>query len=287
MQEKSSGFKVANIKNMFPRFLGRIIVVAWVLFTVIVIGWIFVASLSTTKEIFTNKLLHSGLQFKNYIKTFQLYNVGRYFLNSAIYTVTACLGVIFVAAPASYIMAKYVFKGKNIVRLAYASAMGIPGAMIMVPMFMLVGKLHMTESILTLILIYIFTSVPFTIFYLTGFFTTIPNEIQQAALIDGCSHIKAFWKVIFPLAQPGIVTVTMFNFIGIWNEYLWALIFASKAEKRTLAIGLQSIVQSMSVTGDYASLFAGVIIVFLPTFILFIILSNKIMTGITGGSVKG
>lgn len=275
------------IRRFFRHFIGKSLIVAWVAFTVVVVGWIVLASLSTTREIFTNTLLASGLHFENYIRTFETYNIGRYFINSAIYTVSACFGVIFVAAPAAYIMAKYVFKGKRLIGIAYASAMGIPGAMVMVPLFMLMGKLQLTDKIITLIIIYIFGAVPFTMFYLTGFFTTVPDEIQQAALIDGCSHIQAFWKVIFPLAQPGIITVTMFNFIGIWNEYLWALIFANKAQKRTLALGLQSLVQSMSITGDYAALFAGVILVFLPTFILFIILSNKIMTGITGGSVKG
>lgn len=275
------------IRRFFRHFIGKSLIVAWVAFTVVVVGWIVLASLSTTREIFTNTLLASGLHFENYIRTFETYNIGRYFINSAIYTVSACFGVIFVAAPAAYIMAKYVFKGKRLIGIAYASAMGIPGAMVMVPLFMLMGKLQLTDKIITLIIIYIFGAVPFTMFYLTGFFTTVPDEIQQAALIDGCSHIQAFWKVIFPLAQPGIITVTMFNFIGIWNEYLWALIFANKAQKRTLALGLQSLVQSMSITGDYAALFAGVILVFLPTFILFVILSNKIMTGITGGSVKG
>lgn len=92
---------------------------------------------------------------------------------------------------------------------------------------------------------------------------------------------------MFPLAQPGIVTLTIFNFITIWNEYFMALIFANKTELRTVSTGLQAIVQSMKYSGDWAGLFAGVIIVFLPTFLLYIFLSNKIIAGVTGGAVKG
>ena len=128
---------------------------------------------------------------------------------------------------------------------------------------------------------------PFTFFYLLGFFSTVPNEIQEAALIDGCSHAKAFWKVILPLGKPGIVSVTIFNFVGLWNEYTWALIFANNSRRRTLALGLQAIVDGMRYSGDWGALFAAVVLVFLPTFLMFIFLSEKIMGGITAGAVKG
>jgi len=165
--------------------------------------------------------------------------------------------------------------------------MGIPGVMLMIPIYMIIGKLNLTKNIWVLMLIYICISIPFTVFFLSSFFSTIPKEIQESALVEGCSHVKAFWKVIFPLAQPGLITVTIFNFIGLWNEYMWALIFANSSQKRTLALGLQAIVESMRYSGDWSGLFAAVVIVFVPTFILFIFLSNKIMGGITSGAVKG
>ncbi|MDF2845334.1 MAG: sugar transporter permease [Herbinix sp.] len=98
--------------------------------------------------------------------------------------------------------------------------------------------------------------------------------------------MKAFWKVVFPLAQPGIITVTIFNFISLWNEYMWALIFASTDDRKTLSLGLQAIVEGMRSTGDWSALFAAIMIIVLPTFVLYILLSEKIMSGITGGAVK-
>ncbi|MEG0996793.1 MAG: ABC transporter permease subunit, partial [Clostridia bacterium] len=110
---------------------------------------------------------------------------------------------------------------------------------------------------------------------------------EEAASIDGCSPIKTFWKIMLPLAQPGIVTVSIFNFINVWNEYFISLIFASGDQQRPVAVGLYSMIQSMKYTGDWAGMFASVIIVFLPTFLIFIFLSERIIQGVTGGGVKG
>lgn len=270
-----------------PNIFGILLMVLWCLLTISAISWIFIASLSTTSEIFDNKLLSSGLHFENYQLILEKHNILRYFGNSLLYTCTSCAAVIFIAAPASYAIATYEFKGRRIIQTAYASAMGIPGVMLMVPVYMLVGQLKLTKNLLVLIVIYIFMMIPFTMFFLISFFSTIPKDIQESALVEGCSHGKAFWKVIFPLAQPGIVTVTIFNFIGTWNEYTWALIFANSSKRRTLALGLQAIVDGMRYSGNWAALFAAVILVFLPTIVMFVILSEKIMGGVTSGAVKG
>jgi N-acetylglucosamine transport system permease protein len=166
--------------------------------------------------------------------------------------------------------------------------MGIPGVMLMVPLYMMSVKLHLgRDNPLVLILIYVFTGIPFTMFYLTGFFSSLPKELNESGMVDGCTHISAFWRIMFPLASPGVVSVTIFNFIGYWNEYMWALIFVNTTKRRTLALGLQAIVESMRYKGDWASLFAAIVIIFVPTFILFILLSEKIISGITAGAVKG
>lgn len=281
---KSFKKKFRNLKLL--HCIGRIIIVFWVLFTFVAVGWVVGASLSTTKEIFSDSVLKSGLHFENYARVFKTYNVFKYFFNSLFYTALGCAGVVLLMAPASYVMANYSFPGKNLLRGAYVSTMGIPGIMLMIPLFMIVSRLHLNNSPAALILIYIFICAPFTLFYLFGFFSSLPKSVQEAALLEGCSHMKAFWKVVFPLAQPGIITVTIFNFISLWNEYMWALIFASTDDRKTLSLGLQAIVEGMRSTGDWSALFAAIMIIVLPTFVLYILLSEKIMSGITGGAVK-
>lgn len=259
----------------------------WLLFSIVLFGYAILASLSTTREIFTNKLLSSGIHFSNYTELFKSTDMGLYFMNSVIYTVAACIGIVIVAAPAAYILGRVEFRGKRLVNMMFLSAISIPGLLISIPLFALFVQLKLTGSILTLILIYIFTNVPFGVFLLTGFFSSIPKELEESAAMDGCGPIKAFVRIVLPIAQPGLITLSIFNFLGIWNDYFYALIFANDPARRTLALALQSIVQGFTNTGDYAGIFAASMVVFLPTFILYIFVSQKIVAGITVGSVKG
>ncbi|SEO89868.1 carbohydrate ABC transporter permease [Paenibacillus sp. OV219] len=260
---------------------------AWLLFSIVLFGYAFLASFSTTRDIFTNKLLSTGFHFSNYTNLFKTTDMGRYFTNSVIYTVVSCLGIIVVAAPAAYILGRVEFRGKRIVNMMFLSALSIPGLLISIPLFALFVQLKLTGSIFTLIFIYIFTNVPFSVFLLVGFFSSIPKELEESAAMDGCGPIKAFIRIIMPMASPGIITLSIFNFLGIWNEYFYALIFANSPERKPLSLALQSIVQGFTNTGDYAGIFAASMIVFLPTFILYILVSKKIVAGITVGAVKG
>lgn len=275
-----------NLKKELAMLPGYVMLTLWCLFTFVVIGWIFIASLSTTKEIFTNQMLSSGLHFENYMKALINHNVARYFGNSLIYTTISCIGVILIGTPCAYVFARFDFKGSKLIQNAFISALGIPAIMVILPLFSVIAGMDLTNSRSVLIFLYICMNVPFTIFFLTSFFVNLPSSLEEAASIDGCGPMKTFWTIMFPLAQPGIITVSIFNFITIWNEYFMALIFANNSELRPVAVGLFSMVQSMRYTGDWAGMFAAVIIVFLPTFLLYIFLSEKIIAGVTGGAVK-
>ena len=283
--------KTYNIKSearkQFKLAPGYILLILWLVFTVVMIGWIFLASLSTTKEIFNNEILHSGIHLENYTNVLSKHKMSVYFFNSIIYSISGCLGIILISAPAAYVLARVTFRGKSLVNNIFVISMSIPSVMLILPLFKMATSMGLIGSRWTLIILYICINVPFGVFFLIGFFTSLPKALEEAAEIDGCTPDQAFWKIMFPLAQPGIVTLTIFNFITIWNEYFMALIFANKTELRTVSTGLQAIVQSMKYSADWAGLFAGVIIVFLPTFLLYIFLSKKIIAGVTGGAVKG
>jgi len=259
----------------------------WLLFSIVLFGWVVLASLSTTRDIFSNTLLASGLQFQNYTGLFEQQDMGRYFLNSIIYTAASVVGISAVAAPAAYILGRAKFRGKGLLHLMFVSAMSIPGILIAIPLFSLFVELKLTGSIGTLVLIYVSTNVPFGVFFLTGFFSSIPKEYEESAAIDGCGPIKTFVRIVLPVAQPGIITLSIFNFLGVWNEYFYALIFANDESTRTLALALQSIVYGFSNTGNYGGIFAACMVVFLPSFIVYMLVSKRIIAGITIGSVKG
>lgn len=273
------------------RILGMlryIVLILWVGFFAISFGWILLASLSTTREIFSNNLLGSGVHFENYTDVWKHNHVERYFLNSILSSCIPCVLIILISAPAAYVLSKKTFIGKKITFSAFVVGMSMPQVMVVIPIYCWFVRTGLVGHLITLILLYTVLNVPYTVYFLTAFFSTVPTALAEAGMIDGCSQTGALWRIMIPMASPGIITVTIFNFMNIWNEYFLALIFANgNDEIRTLSMGLQSIITAMTYTGNWSGLFAAVMMVFLPTFILYLILSDKIVSGITGGGVKG
>ncbi len=267
---------------------GYIIVLVWIIFTAAFLLWILGASLSTSREIFSGSVFkfESGLHFENYVNAWKAQNVSVFFANSLLYAITACVGVILISAPAAYVLSRFEFLGNKVMKSSLIVAMSIPAVMIIMPIFSLSTKWNLKGRIL-LILLYIFLNVPYTTTYLLNFFATLSKTYEEAAAIDGCPPAKTFWVIMLPLVQPALITVTIFNFLGVWNEFFMALIFASSERMTPVGVGLLQIVNSMKYTGDYGGLFAAVVIVFLPTFLLYIFLSEKIIAGVTGGGLKG
>ena len=267
---------------------GYIIVLVWIIFTAAFLLWILGASLSTSREIFSGSVFkfESGLHFENYVNAWKAQNVSVFFANSLLYAITACVGVILISAPAAYVLSRFEFLGNKVMKSSLIVAMSIPAVMIIMPIFSLSTKWNLKGRIL-LILLYIFLNVPYTTTYLLNFFATLSKTYEEAAAIDGCPPAKTFWVIMLPLVQPALITVTIFNFLGVWNEFFMALIFASSERMTPVGVGLLQIVNSMKYTGDYGGLFAAVVIVFLPTFLLYIFLSEKIIAGVTGVGIKG
>ena len=171
-----------------------------------------------------------------------------------------------------------------------SAATGVPVIMIIIPIYMYVARMGLLKyemsNRIVLITLFVATKIPYTTIFLMAYFENISKSYEEAAAIDGCPPVKTFWQIIFPLVQGGIVTVTIFNFISIWNEYFLSLLFVNSDKLRPVALGLFSMINGMQYSGDWAGLFASVIIVFMPTFILYVLLSKKIIGGLVGG-VKG
>ena len=292
MAGKKKVRKKVNWKKELKMAPGYIILILWVLFTVLLLGWVFGASLSTTAEIFKGNALkfESGLHFENYAKAWSGSNVSTFFGNSLLYASVSCVALILISAPAAYVLSRFKFICNKIIQSGLVSAMGVPVVMIILPLFSLIAGMNILNNTffnrITLIILYIGINVPYTTIFLMTFFSNISKTYEEAAAIDGCPPTKTFWKIMLPMAQSGIVTVTIFNFINIWNEYFLSLIFANSDKLKPVAVGLYGMINSMKYTGDWAGMFAAVVIVFLPTFILYIILSEKIIGGVTGG-IKG
>lgn len=291
--KREKEIKKFNLKRELKLAPGYLILSLWVLFVFVLLGWVFAASLSTTKDIFSGNALKftTGLHFENYIKAWTSQNVSVIFGNSIFYSIISCAALILICSPAAYVLSRFKFIANRFIQTSFVSAMGVPAVMIVLPLFSLIASLDLLNNVmtnrLTLIFLYIGINVPYTTIFLLSFFSNLSSAYEQAAAIDGCSPMKTFWLIMFPMAQPGIITVTIFNFINVWNEYFMSLIFANSDKLRPVAVGLYSMINAMKYTGDWAGMFASVVIVFLPTFILYLFLSEKIIAGITGGGLKG
>jgi len=280
--------KKINWKKEARLLPGYLVVGVWVLFTAVMLFWILGASLSTSKEIFSGNIFkfESGLHWENYASAWNAQNVSVFFGNSLLYSVISCAGVLAIAAPAAYVLSRWQFVGGKALRIGLVIAMSVPVIMIIMPIYSLAVQWGIKGRLL-LVILYILIRVPYTAIYLLDFFSTLSRTYEEAAYLDGCSGSKTFLKIMLPLVQPAVVTVTIFNFMSVWNEFFMALIFTSGEDMAPVGVGLLNIINSMKYTGNYGGMFAAVIIVFLPTFLLYIFMSEKIIAGVTGGGVKG
>ena len=259
----------------------------WSLFTLFIILWVMMSSLKSNHEVFSGVwALPNLLHFENYVKAWFAVDMKRYFLNSLVVVLPSLLVILIVSAPASYILSRKKFKGSNLITMLFIAGIGIPLPLLFIPLFILLNSLKINNTLFGLGVLYVALSLPFTVYMLTGFFGSLPVELEEAATIDGASDFQVFFLVMLPLGLPGLITATIFNFIGLWNEYQLALVFLNDPNKSTLSLGLYSLSNSMEFTGDWVGLLAGVVIVMIPTIILYIFLSEKMISGITMGAVK-
>lgn len=277
-----------NWKKEAKLLPGYLIVILWTIFTAVMLFWVLGASLSTSREIFSGNVLKfaTGLHWENYATAWTNQNVSVFFANSLLYATVSCVGVLLISAPSAYVLSRWNFTCSRTIRLGLLIAMSVPAIMIIMPLYTLAVQWKIKGRILLMIL-YILMRVPYTTMYMLDFFGTLSRSYEEAAYIDGCPPAKTFWKIMLPLVQPAIMTVTIFNFLSVWNEFFMALIFTSDESMTPVGVGLLQTVNAMKYTGNYGALFAAVMIVFLPTFLLYIFLSEKIISGVTGGGVKG
>ncbi|MDD3278032.1 MAG: carbohydrate ABC transporter permease [Lachnospiraceae bacterium] len=278
-----------NWKKELRLLPGYLILSLWIIFTAVLLIWILAASFSTSREIFKGDVFKfaSGFHWENYVTAWKTQNVSVFLANSLLYASCAVVGILAISSAAAYVLARFTFLGNKVIKSGFIVAMSIPLIMIILPIFNITTRWGMTGSRLLLIVLYICLNVPYTTTFLMNFFRNLSRSYEEAAAIDGCSPIMTFWRIMLPLAQPGLITVGIFNFLSVWNEYFMALIFASSDNMKSVGTGLFSMVNSLKAVGDYGSLFAAVIIVFLPTFLMYVFLSEKIIAGVTGGGVKG
>lgn len=269
--------------------------------TIIVpVAWVFLASIKQNSEFYGNPwALPAGLYWQNFVDAWTKAQMGDYMLNSVLVTALALVILLVVALPASYCLARFKFRGSKFLNTAFMAGLFINVNYIVVPIFLMMrdgdtwlkkvlGNGFLLNNLFVLAIVYAATALPFTIYLLSGYFATLAHDYEEAAYIDGAGYSTTMWKIIFPMAKPSIITVILFNFLSFWNEYIISMTLMSSAKgPKTLPVGLLNLMQAQQSAAQYGSMYAGLVIVMLPTLILYICVQSKLTQGMTVGGLKG
>lgn len=222
---------------------------------------------------------------KNFVLLFTQTDFLLWMRNSLfISSVTTLLGVAF-ASTSAYALSRYNFRGRNMMLFSLLVSQMFPATMLILPFYVILSKLHLIDSFWGLFLIYSSTALPFCVWQMKAYYDTVPKELEEAALLDGCSRWMTFYKIILPVSSPALVITALFSFMTAWSEYVIAAVVLQDPELYTLPLGLRSFQASLATQwGLYA---AGALIVSIPVLILFISISRYLVSGLTMGSVKG
>ncbi|PKV97524.1 carbohydrate ABC transporter membrane protein 2 (CUT1 family) [Amycolatopsis echigonensis] len=249
--------------------------------------WMFTTSLKTPGDVLSPKydLIPTSATLSNFASALTKPGFVTYLTNSLIVTLGAVLAALVVGVLAAIPLARFRFRGRKGFLLLILVAQLAPLSALFIPMYLLMRDIGLLNTLPSLLLVYFATSLPFTVWMLYGFVNGIPYDLEEAAMIDGCSRVGAFRRVTLPLLGPGLVTTSVFSFITAWNEFLFALVFMRDQAKQTLPVWLSSFKTAFSI--DWGGVMAASVVYAIPAVIFFLIVQRKLVSGMTAGAVKG
>jgi N-acetylglucosamine transport system permease protein len=268
--------------------LAQILLAGWAVAVIFPFVWMIVTSVKADPEILSSPWrLPAAIQWDNFTRAWTEAHIGRFFLNTLLVLAGSLTGTLLVSSMAAYVLARFAFPGRNVVFYGFVAGLMFPVFLALVPLYFLVNDLHMLGTYQGLMLVYIAYSLPFTIFFLTAFFKTLPNELGEAAILDGASQYQIFFQIMLPLATPGLVAMGIFNFLGQWNQFLLPLVLMPDEHRYLLSQGLYFLAVQQGYQNDYGALFAAMTITMVPTLIVYVLFQRRLEAGLTAGALKG
>ncbi|MEU3499479.1 carbohydrate ABC transporter permease [Streptomyces hundungensis] len=266
----------------------HVFLLVWALMVGVPLLWALWSSFKTSGDILTHPwALPSELHFENWSRAWSKANIGQYFINTAFVVGLSTAGTMLLGSMAAYVLARFEFPGNRFIYFLFVGGMAFPVVMVLVPLFFVTKNLGILNTLPGLILIYIAYSLPFTVFFMTAFFRTLPTTVAEAALIDGASHTRTFFQIMLPMAKPGIISIGIFNVLGQWNQYLLPLVLNQGDTKNwVLTQGLADLAVQQGYQGDWGALFAGLSIAMLPVLAVYIVFQKQVQAGLTAGALK-
>jgi len=250
------------------------------------IGWLIISSFRSNDSIQTGRLVPalSELTLANYIEVFAINNVFVFLANSVVIATSVMLLVVILGSLSAYALSRFALRGKNLLMMSTLLPQFFPYVLILIPFYVLMSNLGLVDTHIGLILTHTSITLPFAIWMLTGYFNAIPKELDQAALIDGCSRLGVLFRIIYPTALPGLVVAGFFAFVVSWGDYLFVSILSQSESTQTLPIALQAFMNSLQV--KWGIITAGTVVAIVPTMLFFSLVQRRLVAGLTAGAVK-
>ncbi|WPO70707.1 carbohydrate ABC transporter permease [Streptomyces sp. KN37] len=278
--EKESGGTLNVFSHAF--------LVLWVVLAAGPLIWVALTAFRPSAEILSDPMgWPAAFHWENFTNAWSKADIGRYTVNSLVILCGSLTGTMLLGSMAAYVIARFTFPGNRFIFMLFAGGMMFPVILALVPLFAVMENFGLLDTRPGLMIAYIAYSLPFTTFFLTSFFRTLPTGVQEAAMVDGASHTRTFFQIMLPMAKPGLVSIGIFNFLGQWNQYLLPLLLNNEEEKNyVLPQGLASLAVSQGYRGDWGALFAGLTIAMLPVLVVYAVFQRQVQAGLTSGALK-
>ncbi|ALA53501.1 carbohydrate ABC transporter permease [Shouchella clausii] len=288
LAERAATIGAGKKRGVWLSVLGKGLVGVFLLITVYPVIWLLLSSLKEPSEFMTNSMnaLPEGFYLGNYVEAWKTGNMGIYFRNSIFVTFPALIGIVLFGSMAAFAIEKLRWKLKNVVMLLFLAGIMIPVQIVLLPLFQIYFNINLLNSLFGLGLVYLVFGLPLTIFLFASYFKSMPNELMEAAVVDGASIYQIFFTLALPLLKNAIVTVALVQFFFVWNDLIFAMSFIRDSDLRTIQTGL------MGFAGEYGQrewgpTFASIALAVVPILLLYTFLNKLVMKGMTSGAVKG
>jgi N-acetylglucosamine transport system permease protein len=265
----------------------HVVLSIWAILVIVPLLWTLMTSFKTTSEIFKSPFnLPATLQFGNYIEAWNTAGIGKFFFNTIFVVGSALILVMLLGSMCAYILARFNFPGNRVVYYMMLGGLMIPIFLAIVPLFFVLKNLGLLNSLPGLTITYVAFALPFTVFFLYAFFRQLPYEISEAAAIDGANEWRTFFQIMLPMAKPGLATVAIMNFLGLWNQFLLPVALNTNQKNYVLSQGLASFASSAGYDVNFGAEFAAVVITVVPVLIVYVIFQRQLQGSVSQGTMK-
>ena len=265
----------------------HVLLALWTIIVIVPFLWVVLSSFKTTKEILASPFsLPAHWQFDNYAHAWTDAGIRQFFLNTVIVVSVALVLVMLLGAMCAYVLARFTFPGSRSIYYLMLAGLTFPIFLAIVPLFFILKNIGLINTLPGLIMVYVAFALPFTVFFLYAFFRTLPDDVYEAALIDGAGEWKTFFRIMLPMARPGMAAVAIFNFLGLWNQFLLPVALNTDQSKYVLTQGMASFASQAGYAVDFGALFAAVVITVVPVLIVYVIFQRRLEGSVSRGTFR-